>query len=73
MGTRWNSLYGRKDICSKQQEAQGENTMGEPQCGGCGTSRTTKDVRVAQKKLLVARFKRGCQEIHVRLFQVSAK
>ena len=43
MGARQNSLYGRKDICSKQQEAQGENTMGEPQCGRYRISKTTKD------------------------------
>ena len=43
MGVRQNSLYGRKNICSKQQEAQEENTMREPQCGRCRISRTAKN------------------------------
>ena len=43
MGARQNSLYGRKDICSKQQEVQGENTMGESQCSRYGISKITKD------------------------------
>jgi len=41
--------------------------MGEPWFGRCGTSRTTKDDRVAQIELLVARVKGRCQEVHTRM------
>ena len=47
--------------------------MGKSQSGGCGASRTTKDVRTTQTELLVARSKRRCQEIYARLLQMSAK
>ena len=37
------------------------------------TSRTAKDDRVTQIKLLVARFKGRYQEIHARIFQIPVE
>ena len=67
MEARWNNQHRRKNICSKQQEAQGENTIEEPWCGGCETFRATKDDGVAQTELLVARVKGRCQEVCARM------
>ena len=68
METRWNNVYRRINIHSKQQEAQKENTTRKPQLSRCGTFRTAKNNGVAQTKLLVARLKGRCQEIHTRMF-----
>ena len=47
--------------------------MGKSQFSRHRTSRTTKDTRTTQAKLLVARSKRRYQEICARLFQMLAK
>ncbi len=67
MGARWNSLYRQKDIYFKQQEAQRKNIKKEPLFSRCGTSRTTKDNRVAQMELLMARVKGRHQEVRARM------
>ena len=71
MGRRWNCVSERKDICSKQQKDQGENSMGKSWSSRYRAFRTTKDARTTQMELLVARSKRRCQEICTRLLQVS--
>jgi len=73
MERRWDCIYGRKNVCSKQQEAQRKDPTRESQLSGCGTSRITEDARIDQTKLLVARIKRRHQEIHTRMFQMSTK
>ena len=73
MEARQNSLYRRKDIYSKQQEAQGENPIGELWYGGCKTSRITKDDGAAQMELVVARVKGRYQEICSGMLQISTE
>jgi len=68
MGKRWDCIHGRKNVCSKQQEAQRKDPIRESQLSGCGTSRTTEDARIDQTKLLVARTRKRHQEIHTRIF-----
>jgi len=68
MERRWDCIYGRKNICPKQQEAQREDSTRESRLSRCETSRTIEDVRINQTKLLVARTKRRYQEIHTRVF-----
>ena len=62
MERRWDCIYGRKNICPKQQEAQREDSTRESQLSRCKTSRITEDVRIDQTKLLVTRTKRKCQQ-----------
>ena len=73
MERRQSGIHGRKSLCSKQQEDQGRNPKGKSQLGRCGTFRTTKDVGITEKKLLVARTQRKHQEIHTRMLQVSTE
>ena len=61
------------NLHSKQQEAQRMDFTEESQSCGCWSSRTTKDDRTGQKKLLVARTQRKHQEIHVVLYKMSTK
>ena len=58
MRRRWDCIHRRKNICPKQQEAQRKDPTRESQLSGCRTSRTIKDARIDQIKLLVARTKR---------------
>ena len=30
LGRRWIGIYGRKNLCTKQQEGQGRNSKGKP-------------------------------------------
>ena len=46
---------------------------GESRSCGCGSSRTTKDDRTGQKKLLVARTQRKHQEICAGLYKMSTE
>jgi len=64
MGRRWSGLHRRKNLCSEQQEDQGENSKRKSQLGGCGSSRTMQDAGITQENILVARIKGRCQEIH---------
>ena len=73
MGRRQDCIHGRKNICPKQPETQGKDSTRESWLNGCGISGTAKDVKIDQIELLVARLKRGHQEIYTRLFQVSTK
>ena len=41
LGRRWSGVYGRKNLCTKQQKGQGGNSEEKSQFGRCGTSRTT--------------------------------
>jgi len=59
------------DIHSKQQEDQRTNLTRELQPCRCRSPRITKDDRIGQKELLVARTQRRHQKICSRMLQVS--
>jgi len=59
-------------LCIWKEENTSQITR-KLQLSGCRTSGTAKDVRITQTKLLVARFKRRCQEVCTRLFQISTE
>ena len=73
MGRKQNCVHEKKNVYSKQQEAQREDLTRESQLSGCGISRTTEDARIDQTKLLVARTKRRHQKICTRMLQMSTK
>ena len=73
MGRRWDCIHGKKNIHPKQQETQEEDSTRESRLNRHGTSRTIMDARIDQEELLVARTKGRCQEICIRLFQMSTK
>ena len=39
LGRKWSGVYGRKSLCTKQQEDQGGNSEGKSQFGRYGTFR----------------------------------
>ena len=73
IGRRWDCIYGRKNICSKQQETQRKDSTRESWLSRCRASKTTMNARIDQEKLLVTRAKGRCQEIYTRLFQMPIK
>ena len=73
MKRRCDYIHGRKNVYSKQQEAQRKDPTRESQLSGCEISRMTENARIDQIKLLVARTKRRHQEICTRMFQMLIK
>jgi len=67
MGRQWNSLCQRKNICSKQSEITRADPIRKSWSSRCRISRITANTWVNQEELLVARDKRQCQEICLRI------
>ena len=68
MRARWNSLYGRANIYSKQQKTQRVNPTRKSQISRYGTFWIAKNNEIDQAKLLMARTKGRHQKIHSRIF-----